>query len=88
MKVMTTCTRDCPDACGIVADVDVAETRVVKLAGDPDHPVTRGFLCWRTNHFLDLQYDPWDQRDVSSKRRASSAYSPLGASSRYFESAV
>ena len=32
--------------------------RVVKLAGDPDHPVTRGFLCWRTNHFLKLQYGP------------------------------
>ena len=32
--------------------------RIVKLAGDPQHPVTRGFLCWRTNHFLNLQYGP------------------------------
>ena len=31
---------------------------MVKLAGDPQHPVTRGFLCWRTNHFLNLQYGP------------------------------
>lgn len=31
---------------------------MVKLAGDPQHPVTRGFLCWRTNHFLTLQYGP------------------------------
>jgi anaerobic selenocysteine-containing dehydrogenase len=52
----TLCNRDCPDTCGIVATV--RDGRVVKLAGDPDHPVTRGFLCWRTNHFLELQYGP------------------------------
>jgi anaerobic selenocysteine-containing dehydrogenase len=52
----TICNRDCPDACGIVATVE--NGRVVKLAGDPQHPVTRGFLCWRTNHFLTLQYGP------------------------------
>lgn len=32
--------------------------RVVRLEGDPDHPVTRGFLCYRTNRFLERQYDP------------------------------
>ena len=52
----TICNRDCPDACGIVATVQ--DGRVTRLAGDPDHPVTRGFLCWRTNHFLELQYGP------------------------------
>jgi anaerobic selenocysteine-containing dehydrogenase len=52
----TTCNRDCPDACSIVATVEGG--RVVRLAGDPDHPVTRGFLCWRTNHFLPVQYSP------------------------------
>ena len=56
----TICNRDCPDACGIVATVETtsAGERVVKLAGDPDHPITDGFLCWRTNHFLNLQYGP------------------------------
>jgi anaerobic selenocysteine-containing dehydrogenase len=52
----TTCNRDCPDACGIVATVE--DGRVVRLEGDREHPVTRGFLCWRTNHFLPLQYGP------------------------------
>jgi anaerobic selenocysteine-containing dehydrogenase len=52
----TICNRDCPDACSIVATVQ--DGRVIKLAGDRDHPVTRGFLCWRTNHFLNLQYGP------------------------------
>jgi anaerobic selenocysteine-containing dehydrogenase len=56
MRVRTTCNRDCPDACGIVATVDAG--RVVKIQGDPEHPVTRGFLCYRTSRFLERQYDP------------------------------
>lgn len=56
MKVKTTCNRDCPDGCGIVATVD--DGRVTKIQGDPEHPVTRGFLCYRTSRFLERQYDP------------------------------
>jgi anaerobic selenocysteine-containing dehydrogenase len=56
MKVRTTCNRDCPDACGILATVE--DGRVVKMQGDPDHPVTQGFLCYRTSRFLERQYDP------------------------------
>ncbi|MFN7974277.1 MAG: molybdopterin-dependent oxidoreductase [Acidobacteriota bacterium] len=52
----TICTRDCPDACGIVAEV--TDGRVLSLRGDKDHPVTRGFLCERTNRFLARQYSP------------------------------
>lgn len=49
----TTCSRDCPDACGIVAEVQ--DGVVTSLRGDPDHPVTRGFLCFRTSRYLELQ---------------------------------
>jgi anaerobic selenocysteine-containing dehydrogenase len=56
VKIKTSCNRDCPDACGIVATVE--DGRITKIKGDPDHPVTRGFLCYRTNHFLERQYDP------------------------------
>jgi anaerobic selenocysteine-containing dehydrogenase len=49
----TVCNRDCPDACGLVATVE--EGKLVRLDGDPDHPVTRGFLCSRTSRF------PWTQ---------------------------
>jgi anaerobic selenocysteine-containing dehydrogenase len=55
-EVRTACTRDCPDACQILASVD--EGRVTRLRGDPEHPVTRGFLCYRTDHFLERQYSP------------------------------
>jgi anaerobic selenocysteine-containing dehydrogenase len=52
----TVCNRDCPDVCGIVATVE--DGRVTRLSGDPDHPVTKGFLCYRTSHFLPTQYSP------------------------------
>jgi anaerobic selenocysteine-containing dehydrogenase len=35
---------------------DVEDGRIVALRGDPDHPVTRGFLCFRTSRFLKRQY--------------------------------
>src|SRR5262245_29585468 len=46
----TTCNRDCPDACAIIATVE--DGRITQLQGDKEHPVTRGFLCYRTSHFL------------------------------------
>jgi anaerobic selenocysteine-containing dehydrogenase len=52
--VRTACTRDCPDACQVLATVK--DGRVVRLQGDPKHPITRGFLCYRTDHFLERQY--------------------------------
>lgn len=41
--IRTTCPRDCYDACGI-AVVKRADG-LVKVLGDPDHPVSRGALC-------------------------------------------
>tara|TARA_R110002072_G_scaffold233795_1_gene391352 strand:+ start:20296 stop:22272 length:1977 start_codon:yes stop_codon:yes gene_type:complete len=54
--VRTACNRDCGDACSIVATVE--KNRVTKIAGDPDHPITKGFLCHRTSRFLERQYSP------------------------------
>src|SRR5689334_23002536 len=45
----TTCNRDCPDACSILATVE--DGAVTAVRGDPSHPVTKGFLCYRTSHF-------------------------------------
>lgn len=50
----TACNRDCPDACTLVVTVD--DGRAVRLQGDREDPVTRGFLCERTNRFLHRQY--------------------------------
>ena len=45
-RIRTACTRDCPDACGLIATVE--QGQVVRLEGDPEHPITKGFLCYRT----------------------------------------
>ncbi len=37
------CPHDCPDSCSILSTVK--NGRLVKVAGNPDHPVTQGFLC-------------------------------------------
>jgi anaerobic selenocysteine-containing dehydrogenase len=50
----TACTRDCPDACGLIVTID--NGRVVRYQCDPDHPVTQGFICQRTSRFPDGQY--------------------------------
>ena len=52
----TLCNRDCPDVCSIVATVE--DGRVTQLQGDKQHPITRGFLCRRTNQYPKLQYSP------------------------------
>jgi anaerobic selenocysteine-containing dehydrogenase len=69
----TACNRDCPDACGIVATVE--EGRITRLAGDPNHPVTRGFLCHRTSRFLERQYAP--DRLTSPLRRDGEGFVPV-----------
>ena len=73
MRIKTTCNRDCPDACGIVATVE--DGRIVRIQGDPDHPVTRGFLCYRTSRFLERQYDP--DRLTSPMERRGDSFAPI-----------
>ncbi len=48
--IKTTCTRDCPDACGIVCTVE--DGVITKHRGDPDHPATQGFLCYKGNNYV------------------------------------
>jgi anaerobic selenocysteine-containing dehydrogenase len=50
------CSHDCPDACSILVDVD--KGRAVRIRGNPDHPVTRGFLCGKVARYLDRVYSP------------------------------
>jgi anaerobic selenocysteine-containing dehydrogenase len=42
-RILTTCPRDCYDACGI--EVAVRDGAVRHVRGDPRHPVSRGRLC-------------------------------------------
>jgi len=38
--------------------VHVKDGRAVRVTGDPDHPVTRGYLCVKTNHYEERVYSP------------------------------
>ena len=51
----STC-RECPAGCGIL--IKQREGRIVKLEGNPKHPVNRGGLCARGHAGLQTLYDP------------------------------
>src|SRR5688572_14306017 len=48
------CPHDCPDTCAM--HVTVEDGRALKVAGDPDHPITVGFLCGKVSNYLDRVY--------------------------------
>jgi anaerobic selenocysteine-containing dehydrogenase len=75
--VHAVCSHDCPDSCAVLVSVD-ADGRAQKVAGDPDHPVTRGFLCGKVARYLDRVYSP-DRLLYPMRRRASVAKGPLPA---------
>jgi anaerobic selenocysteine-containing dehydrogenase/GMP synthase-like glutamine amidotransferase len=54
--IKTTCTRDCPNSCGLVATVE--DGRLIRLAGDPDHPLTRGVACHKARKYVNRVYSP------------------------------
>src|SRR5215210_2498605 len=48
------CPHDCPDTCAM--HVTVEDGRAVHVTGDPDHPITVGFLCGKVSNYLDRVY--------------------------------
>src|SRR3972149_3305960 len=52
----STVCRECPAGCGLIARN--RDGRVVKLEGNPDHPVNRGALCIRGQAALQGLYHP------------------------------
>jgi anaerobic selenocysteine-containing dehydrogenase len=51
------CSHDCPDSCAVLVTVDELG-KATSVKGDPDHPVTRGFLCGKVAKYLDRVYSP------------------------------
>lgn len=62
------CPYDCPDACGLL--VEVADSRAVRVSGDPGHAFTRSTLCPKMNHY---------ERTVHSPRRLTQPLLRTGA---------
>ncbi len=65
--------RECPAGCGVLARN--REGRVVKLEGNPDHPVNQGALCIRGQAALQGAYHP--DRFEGPQRRDGSGWRPL-----------
>ncbi len=87
------CPHDCPDACGVL--ITIENGRATKIQGDPEHPVTRGFLCAKVAKYLDRVYSPdrvlYPMKRAKPKgpveRRASSPghAAPLNEANQAFE---
>ncbi|MDK2821245.1 MAG: hypothetical protein PWP31_1210 [Clostridia bacterium] len=50
------CPPDYPDACGLL--VEVKNSKVTKVNGDPQHPYTKGFICAKMRSYPDLIHSP------------------------------
>jgi anaerobic selenocysteine-containing dehydrogenase len=50
------CPFDCPDACGLL--VDVEDGRARRVRGDPEHPYSRGTLCPKMNGYERTVHSP------------------------------
>jgi molybdopterin guanine dinucleotide-containing S/N-oxide reductase-like protein len=74
--VHAACPHDCPDACAVL--ITVENGRATKIKGDPEHPVTRGFLCAKVAKYLDRVYSP-GRVLYPMRRKAGVAKGPLPA---------
>jgi len=69
------CALDCPDCCSLLIDINdgpgVDNGKGSRLRGNPEHPVTRGFLCGKVARYLDREYSPgrllYPQKRVGAK---------------------
>lgn len=49
------CSLDCPDQCGLL--VHKKDGKIIKIDGDPDHPVTKGAICNKVRNMGERIYD-------------------------------
>ncbi|MFP3509974.1 molybdopterin oxidoreductase family protein [Peribacillus sp. SIMBA_075] len=50
------CSLDCPDQCGLL--LHKKDGKIIKVLGDPDHPVTKGNICNKVRNMTARLYDP------------------------------
>lgn len=83
--VYAACPHDCPDACSVRITVN-GEGRATRIEGDPDHPVTRGFLCGKVAKYVERVYSP-DRLLHPMRRRRGMPKGPVrsGDQARVFE---
>ena len=76
--VQGVCPHDCPDTCAL--RITVQHGRVIRIAGDPDHPPTHGALCTKVSRYAERTYHP-DRVLVPLKRvgrKGEGRFEPVG----------
>jgi thiosulfate reductase/polysulfide reductase chain A len=56
LRVRTTCRSCGHGGCGVF--VTVEDGRVIGIEGDPDHPISKGYMCSKGDSSIDLLYHP------------------------------
>lgn len=54
--VMGACPQDCPDTCAFMYHVE--DGKLVEVAPNPEHPMTKGNLCVKLKNFAEHHYNP------------------------------
>ncbi len=90
--VKSVCPKDCPDTCSMLTRV--SDGKVVEVKGDPEHPITQGFLCGRYQHYEELVHHtdrllfPLIREHKSDPFRRASWDEALGAIARRFSDII
>lgn len=50
------CPLDCPDTCGLLLHKE--NGKIVKVTGNPDHPITKGAICNKVRNMTERVYHP------------------------------
>ena len=55
-RLVSVCSLDCPDTCSLI--VEKVDEKIVKVTGNPEHPVTKGVICHKVRHTPDKIHHP------------------------------
>ena len=72
-QILTTCTRDCPNTCGLIATVK--NGRLTGLKGSPTHPLTKGVACHKTTKYIERVYS--SERITTPQIKTPSGWQPV-----------
>ncbi len=58
--MFTACTKDCPDSCSIIIKKNLLDenTGNIKVSGNPEHPITKGFTCAKVKKHINRLKSP------------------------------
>ena len=74
MGKVTVCSLDCPDACSLI--VDRSEEGAIRVRGNPDNPMTRGFTCAKILNYVERMRS--SDRIITPLRKTGTTWNTIG----------